>query len=689
MADDVLRLLIIEKSLEDAEYLLSTLRNAGIAARPSSAENIEEVQAALERKLLDIVLINADHPDLSVEAVADAVTRSGKDLPVIAVADEYSPEKLLSLQGRGAVDAAAGDNTDHLVGVVRREVANLANRRRLRFIETSLREAEKRCHSLLDSSRDAIAYVHEGMHVYANPAYLQLFSYDDFEELEGLPILDMVSSKDSEQLKKVLKSLSKGEPPPDQIEVKLKMPTGGTKDSLMEFSPASIDGEPCTQVVLRDRSVDAEMAKELRDLRTQDLVTGLYNRQHLLRAVEDAIARIVQGAEAHSVLFIDIDNFKESSEQVGLAGVDLVLSDLAGLIRDALGEGELAARFGDHTFAILCVRDLSGAEALGRKLCQAVEAHISEVGGTSITLTASIGVTSVLESVSNAQDILGMASSAARQAQSDGGNQVHVHDPVRQKPGEDDSDLRWVALVRDALDNDRLALVFQPIVSLHGEERQTYEVMFRLKTKDGEEISPKEFMPVIAEHELAGQVDRWVIEHAMVKLREQIEASGRPVTFFIKVLAETLADPTVLPWLAKQMQANRLSGDSLVFEMPESKLMTNLKPAKQFLKGLRQLHCKFAIEQFGGGLNSFQILKHVPADYLKIDRTFMHDLPKNEEHQAKVRELAQQAQSVGKITVAEFVEDAASMSILWQCGVNFVQGNFLQEPLREMTYEFI
>jgi len=125
-----------------------------------------------------------------------------------------------------------------------------------------------------------------------------------------------------------------------------------------------------------------------------------------------------------------------------------------------------------------------------------------------------------------------------------------------------------------------------------------------------------------------------------------------------------------------------------VFELPESKLMTNLKPAKQFLKGLKQLHCKFAIEQFGSGLNSFQILKHIPADYLKIDRTFMGDLPKNEEHQSKVKQLAQQAQSMGKVTIAEFVEDAASMSILWQCGVNFVQGNFLQEPAKVMSYEF-
>ena len=122
--------------------------------------------------------------------------------------------------------------------------------------------------------------------------------------------------------------------------------------------------------------------------------------------------------------------------------------------------------------------------------------------------------------------------------------------------------------------------------------------------------------------------------------------------------------------------------------MPESKVVTNLKPARAFVRGLEQLHCGFALEQFGSGLNSFQLLKHIPAHYLKIDRSYMADLPKNKENQERIKSMCDQAHNAGKLTVAEFVEDAASMAILFSCGMNFVQGNFLQEPEQVMTYDF-
>mgnify|MGYP003396977627 FL=1 len=137
-----------------------------------------------------------------------------------------------------------------------------------------------------------------------------------------------------------------------------------------------------------------------------------------------------------------------------------------------------------------------------------------------------------------------------------------------------------------------------------------------------------------------------------------------------------------------QLKNARQRGDALIFEMPESKVVTNLKPARAFVRGLEQLHCGFALEQFGSGLNSFQLLKHIPAHYLKIDRSYMADLPKNKENQERIKSMCDQAHNAGKLTIAEFVEDAASMSILFSCGINFVQGNFLQEPEQVMSYDF-
>jgi EAL domain-containing protein (putative c-di-GMP-specific phosphodiesterase class I) len=182
-------------------------------------------------------------------------------------------------------------------------------------------------------------------------------------------------------------------------------------------------------------------------------------------------------------------------------------------------------------------------------------------------------------------------------------------------------------------------------------------------------------------------IDRWVIANAVRALSER-EQAGRKTTFFIKLTPQSLDDHGLLPWVAQQLKNSRLRGDALVFEMPESKVVTSLKPARAFLKGLEQLHCGFALEQFGSGLNSFQLLKHIPAHYLKVDRSFMAELPKHKENQERIKAICEQARNAGKLTIAEFVEDATSMSILFTCGVNFVQGNFLQEPEQVMAYEF-
>lgn len=689
--DDVLRLLVIETSLEDAEHQLSTLRNAGIAVRPSSAEDEDELQAALERQPLDVILLNAGHETLSIAQVAEAVNRAGKDVPVIALLADYSVETVLDALRSGAANAVQADQAEQLELAVRREVTNLGQRRRGRMLESSLREAEKRCHVLLDSSRDAIAYVHEGMHVYANPAYLSLFDYDDFEELEGLPILDMVSGDDAGRLKEILRQLSKGEEVPDDVGIDLMLPDGRIKPANMEFSPASIEGEPCTQIVLRDKSVDPELAQELRDLKTHDLVTGLHNRAYLIEVIDQAIRETQQDRASNTLIILQVDNFRSVLDTVGLAGVDMVLSDVARAIEGPLGEDDVAGRLADNSFCVLCRhQSIDYGKELAEKIRERIEEQISEVDENSVTLTASLGVARVTEAIAKPQELVSIANSAVLEATEAGGNQVAMHDPLRQARREGDDSLVWIERVRHALDNDGFTLVFQPIVSLHGTDEHNYEVLLRLKGEsDDEMIAAGQFMPHIASHEIMLKVDQWVIQNAISTLRDnRDQTQDSSTTFFIKLATQTVCRPEILPWLAKLLRKYRISGESVVFEAPESKLMTNLKPARQFLKGLRQLHCRFAIEQFGSGLNSFQILKHLPADFLKIDRTFMQNLPASGENQQRIKEITDQAHAQGKTTIAEFVEDAQSMSILWQCGVNYVQGNFLQEPEKVLAYDF-
>ena len=685
--DSPARIAIVHDSVDDAEHILSVLRNAGMAVRPHQITNPDELQGVLERQILDLVVIDAAHTEPDIVDTRDMIENMGKDLPIVAIAMQPDVNTISACLKDGAVDVAQRQIKDHVSFVIKREVSNLRDRRAMRDLKESLKETEKRCNALLDSSRDSIAYVHEGMHVYANQAYLERFDCDSFEDIEVMPLLDMFSSDSSATLKDVLKQLSKSDEPPEPVKVTGQKIAGGTFETIMEFSSASIDGEPCTQILLRDQAVDPEMAEELEQLKTTDLVTGLFNRGHFNEHLGTALAQARKQANVgQHLLFVSIDNYGQVITQVGMGGADLVLGTLGKLITDHLQAQDKAGRLSDQTLGMCIQADAENAKKRAEKLRAAVENQVFEAGGHSTNITISVGVVPISESVDSTDDLTKLAQQEAKKAEDKGGNQICVFDPIA-KEKEAGSKAHWVHLIKDAIGNNRLMLLFQPIVSLHGAEGNNYEVLVRMQGREGDEISPAHFLPVAEEHGLMPKIDRWVVRHAIENIKER-QGNGENLRLFVKITPDTIADPTMVKWVADQLKKYGVSGERIIFEMRESVVVTNIKPVRAFQKGIAQLHCGFCLEQFGSGINSFQMLKHIPAEFLKVDRSFMKDLPSNEESQNKIRELTNQAHSMGKVTIAEFVEDAASMSVLWQCGVNFVQGNFLQEPEKVMEYDF-
>jgi len=684
--ETVIRLLLVEDTVEEAEQLISTLRNGGIALRPARAGNAAELETQLAAHTPDIILVNLTSKSLKLSDVATAANHGGKDIAIIAVTAKVDEELIARAFTDGARALALRNRTEHVQAIVKREFEALHMRRGVRRLESALRETERRCDSLLDNSRDPIAYVHEGMHVRANKAYLEILGFEDFEEIEGMSVIDMIAPEDADDFKALLKKLSKGEKPPQKLNLKAQRVDGTTFDAIMEFAEASYEGEPCQQIVFRQQTVSADVAEKLEELRSKDLVTDLFNRQYCVAQLESMAGAAAKGRNDQALLLLEPDNFKNLLDTVGLGNADLLLGDMANLMRRHIAESDIAGRFGEHTFGLLLAsRSADDVKRLCEVLRKAFEERIFEVGKQSVSTNVSIGGTLIGEKNANAQTALTQAATALRTAQTEGGNRVNILDPAAEDKADEEKNKHWLLLVKDALAKNNFVLFYQPIISLHGAEGEFYEILLRLNGPKGE-ITPNFFMPIAEKNGLMPAIDRWVISNAIKALADR-EKAGHKTTFFVKLTTHSLADQTLLPWIAQQLKNARQRGDALVFEMPESKVNTALGPAKAFVAGLKQIHCGFALEQFGSGLNSFQMLKHVDANYLKIDRNFMAELPKNKENQEKVKELCDQAHHAGKLTIAEFVEDAASMSILFSCGVNFVQGNFLQEAEKVMALE--
>lgn len=676
-----IRLLILEDSQNEAERLVSLFRNAGHATRVHRITSSDNLSDALQNSWdLLISAPTSDHLDPS-EAIT-AIRRQAKDIPVIQLVANNDSDSITEALTLGAQDALPQGEDERLILVASRELANLEERRARRAAEVALREAEKRCQLLLDSSVDAITYVHDGMHIYANRAYLQLFGYEDADELEGMPMIDLIHCDDQARFKDFLKGYASGEGSTELSCGGVK-PDGQRFQARMTFSPAAYDGEPCIQVVIRSESDNAELEEKLREISSQDLVTGLFNRSHFVELMDAAAQRAVNEGQVSTLSYIRIDRYSEIVSEVGLAGIDILLTDLAVMLRGHFGDGAQLARFGDDVFTVLkpSVPPEQSKEQLAA-LLKKVESHLFDVAGRTVQTTLSIGVAGLSEQTSKAQEVIDRAHRCADELS---GNAIKIYDPADELAAAA-SRGNLVAMVQQALDNNSFRLLFQPVISLRGDSDEHYEVLLRLLNSRGEEVPPVEFLNAAKEAGLAEKIDRWVILHA-IKLLADHRSKGHSTRLFVHLSANSLQDQTLLPWLSVALKAARLPSDSLVFQISEPDAVAYLKQAKALTQGLAELHCKVALGQFGCAINPFNTLKHLSVDFVKVDGSFSQDLT-NAENQEALKTLLASLHAQAKLTIVPYVESASVLATLWQAGVNYIQGYYLQGPSQSMDYDF-
>lgn len=688
MDNTLLRLLIVNDSSNDAESLLNALRKEGYATRPKLVDYVEDFAEALNEQPWDLILANLKVQRLGALDILHTVAQYEHDIPVIVLAEEAEESVQVEVMRAGAKDMVPRHQARRLLQVIQRELLNLGNRRKLRLCESNVREVQRRSKALLETSQDAVAYMLDGMHINVNPVYARLFGFEDVEDLTGLPMMDLIATPDHARFKTFIRDLRRS---PNTTEHCLNLTGLGPKGEVqisMEFAAAKFDGEDCYQVIARDISGAAAMEK-LSLVAQQDKLTGLYNHHYFLNALQEMVSTALQQEKRTYLVYIEIDNFQTIQEAVGVVASDEVIRGLAALLRGMVTPEITLARFGDITYtALLPKNDAEAALHLAQGFVDAIDHHILEVAGRSVATTCSVGVVHITESTQNPEQVLTRAGNACRQAREAGGNQVHLYDPV----ADADEDSHWdfehlKVSVRDAVKSQRLTLQFQPIVKLHGETEEFYEALLQAEDQRGNPIDTHTVFRIAEELKLLSQLDTWVVETVLDRLAKR-KLAGYETRFFVKLSDQAFMDETISLLVSKQLKAAGLHCRCLIFELSETSAMTHVKQAKAFVNALRQLGCGTAIEHFGSGLNSFNVLNHVDADFLKFDASFVVGLYKNPNNQAAIRKMTDQAKQLGKRTVAPNVEDANSLAVLWQCNVDYAQGDYIQEPSAEMSYDF-
>ncbi len=692
--DEILRLLVIESSLTDADTMITRLRQAGLTIRASRLDDAAAIQEAITTQTWDMVLARDENAALSATEVLELITMAGRDLPCIIIASENA--ELAPFYDTHAVDVVSVTDMERLPFAVIREINNLFIRRLSRRNERALRESEKRAQFLLQTSRDAVAYVHEGMFIHVNDSYLQMFGYDDEDDVAGLSILDMVVADHHARFKTAFREFSEQDETSSQsVEIRCQRVDGSEFNASVAFSHAEVEGEHCTQLVVREKATDTlspspgQSADGIKDI---DPLTQLYNRVRLIEELEKAIKKADEQHQSSELLYLVIDDFKKIKEQIGLSASDIVLKGVADLLKSKLQDDEFLAYYANQVFVIIIdSRDSQHVDERAEYFRQVIDDYVSSVNGKIFNLQCSIGISRITENLSAPAVALDRADKACMQAQQAGGNKVVRYQPVASELSlvqeESSEDIHfWQERINECVKHDNFILYYQPIVSLHGPEQEFYDVVVRIQ--DGEHlIKADEFIHFIQDTDAMITLDEWVIPHALRSLAQH-KVQFPKTRFFIKLSRQTVFKPNIIDWLHKEMQANGIQGRDLVFEVSEALTLKNLDQAKAIVTQLKMLGCEFCLEHFGTGLDFSQSLNALDVDYLKINGDFVENMARDAENQAAVKAIIDMCKQAGKRSIAEFVSDANSLALLWRLGVDYASGYYIQEPGPELDYNF-
>lgn len=698
-ANETIRLLIINDSRKEVERMISMLNNAGRPTRAQHVESEEVLTKLLQEQSWDLLIAEDTCSQLPPANALRQIKRLNKDVPMILISEKAAEESIDANQAVvdglkiGACDVVPLDQDQHLLLVIQREMENREQRQQRRRADFKLKEAERRSQQLLDSSRDAIAYVQDGMYLYANQSFADRFGYDDRDDIECMPVIDMVNDEDQTHVKQFLKdfTLKGDEAESCQLSFSGITQEGAPCNVSLDVAQAVYDEEACIEFVIRaNQDNNEQLQAELQKIKDQDLVTGLYNRLYLVGQLEKEVSRAINEGSTTTVLHIEVDNFSDHVQPaMGVAGSDMALSDLASLLRKHTLPGETLARFGDDSFMLLAPNQNAQASLeRAERIRDEIEHHIIDVDGKTIQATTTIGVAVLNETSSSAEEVIDQALKATenhRVEHDQSGNGVKLFDP--EVTPEEKAEADMVNMISNALDNNRFQLLFQPIISLRGAEDEHYEVLLRLLDEEDQQISPNDFLGVASQIGATTKIDRWVILETIKTLSDH-RANGHNTRVLLNLSCESLCDESLVPWISVAFKAAGLPADAIVFQVDESDVTSHLNDAKALFQGLSEIGSQSSVCNFGCSLNPFKTLSHAPSDYVKIHGSFTLDIQKNNEGPEALSNIIKQLLEANKITIVPFVEHASVLSTLWQTGVHYIQGHYLQAPTDSMSYDF-
>ena len=661
--------LVQSASRDPVEALNSVLRNSGLAAHchwiPTLADLAEGLTRHDPELLLTVSPTAAELADLA--AIRD---QAGSEVALIVIRERVDGTIAGADMAHGARDTACMDSPEHLQAVIRRELRAYRVEKTLNNTLRTAQQYRRQLETALHRSDDAIAHVQEGIVVQVNAAWLRLLGYPDDRALVGQPVMDLFDAETQASLRGALAACLQGRWSDHLLRCGARLADGGTVALELLLIIGEYEGEPCAQLIVAARKRDErQLATELADALCRDSTTGLWHRQHLLRLCKERLTNPPAGG-VRCLIVLRPDRFATLTAELGATATEEFLVLYAAQVSAMLGPNDVAGHFGAASLLLLLERgNARDAEAWSEGVVERIAQHTFSVRGRPLRATCSAGVGLLTHADVGLDEGVAIALGAARRGEERGGNQVTVNERVNQDTRVLAYDQIWVKHINAALLENRFHLVQHPVASLTGSDRKFFDIAVRMLDNQGREVLPSEFLPAAERNDLMRNIDRWVLAAALGLI-----AKRSPDQLFVRLSRDSLLDTALVEWLDGQLKATLAEPHRLCLQLSEELATRYLKPTRLLCEELGKRRIKVALDSFGVGPDSKGLIGALPVDFLKIDGSLMQGLSGKPEMQQHVRALVELATKRGIPTIAERIEDANTMAVVWQLGVQYIQG---------------
>lgn len=691
MKKNILNLLFIDEEQLYAEHLIGHLSEyfdeVNLGFWDEKAEFVKSL-----RQEWDVLVFHRAY-DMNFADVVGILQEERANLPIIHLVQN---NEQASINEHGNPEIVHGDMIKSLtkgddkliVSAICLQTDYVRAKRQTAHLKAILKEAEQRANILIKNSKSAVAYIDQGVHIFANDPYLEMFGYQAIEEIIGVPVVDLIAGGDNVKgFKQFLRRFDKGDRSQVEFAFESKRTDGSTFASKLQLAAATLDGEPVTQMIIQqNENNSAELAKKLAEAERQDTLTGLSNRLAFTESLQSTQQEVARGdIKSAALLYIRMDGMGKIHSSTGLAGVDTAVKQIAWALDETAKKAHdtNVSRFSDASFALVIDEiNQEQAMALAEQLAERVANMLIEVGSRTVTATLSIGVVMMDINTPESSVVLSRAMDTVQGINPDDESTKIKAFDISAIAGEDDAIM--AEYIQTALTQNKFVIKYQPIYDIDTDSSNLFEVFITLPQADGTEMTYHKLAPIAKKHNLLEKIDRWMLINASKHLAS-IRQSEPTARLLVGLSSASLADTNLSDIITQLTRAIGGGNDVLTVQFSEQDLVDYMALAKRQFITLANISCPVGMNGFGLTAKSAEVLDYLSPNMVRLARSYTKDLDK-ETNLTALQGLIGMAAEKGVSILMPYIEEASTMSMAWSVGARYLQGDYLQPANTEITF---